>query len=308
MTHMKAIGPLDGRYARMTADLADIFSEYGLIQHRVQVEIQWLKFVIRDLELARFPKINLDAVDAIVDNFSENDAQTVKSIEKTTNHDVKAVEYFIKQKLDAAGLGPVREWVHFACTSEDINNTAYALMVKKGRDLVADLVNQCIGQMEQKALAYKSIPMMSRTHGQPATPTTMGKEFVNFAWRLGQETAILEQKSIQAKINGATGNYNAHYFVFPHIDWIAASQRFVSTYLGLEPILYTTRPCLICCIPLCAQPLYSSISTGTCGGISPWAISGSGSRKGKPVLPPCPTRSTPLILKTVKAIWDWPSP
>lgn len=238
---MKAIGPLDGRYARMTGELADIFSEYGLIQHRVQVEIQWLKFVIRDLELARFPKINLDAVDAIADNFSENDAQMVKSIEKTTNHDVKAVEYFIKQKLDAAGLGPVREWVHFACTSEDINNTAYALMVKKGRDLVADLVNQCIGQMEQKALAYKSIPMMSRTHGQAATPTTMGKEFVNFAWRLGQETAILEQKPVQAKINGATGNYNAHYFVFPHIDWIAASQRFVSTYLGLEPILYTTQ-------------------------------------------------------------------
>ncbi|MCA1792538.1 MAG: hypothetical protein LC660_01465 [Desulfobacteraceae bacterium] len=183
MTNIKAIGPLDGRYARLTADLADIFSEYGLIRHRVQVEIQWLKFIINDLKLAQFPDINLDDLDAIVDNFSEADAQTVKTIEKTTNHDVKAVEYFIKQKLDTAGLGDIREWVHFACTSEDINNTAYALMVNEGRDLTVQLLHRCIGEMEKKAVAYQSIPMMSRTHGQPATPTTMGKEFVNFAWR-----------------------------------------------------------------------------------------------------------------------------
>jgi adenylosuccinate lyase len=241
MTSIKAIGPLDGRYARLTEDLADIFSEYGLIRHRVQVEIQWLKFVIKDLGLAGELEINLDAVDAIADNFGVQDAETVKSIEKTTNHDVKAVEYFIKQQLDAAGLDAIREWVHFACTSEDINNTAYALMLKKGRDLAADLVNQCIGEMEKKARAYQAIPMMSRTHGQPATPTTMGKEFVNFAWRLGQENAILEQKPIQAKINGATGNYNAHLFVFPDIDWIAASQRFISSCLGLTPILFTTQ-------------------------------------------------------------------
>ncbi len=241
MTNIKAIGPLDGRYARLTADLAEIFSEYGLIRHRVQVEIQWLKFIINDLKLAQFPGINLDDVDAIVDNFCGEDAQTVKSIEKTTNHDVKAVEYFIKQKLDEAGLGDIREWVHFACTSEDINNTAYALMVQKGRDMTAQLLHQCIGEMEKKAVAYQSIPMMSRTHGQPATPTTMGKEFVNFAWRLNQETAILEQKAIQAKINGATGNYNAHQFVFPEIDWIAASRRFINGCLGLEPILFTTQ-------------------------------------------------------------------
>jgi len=241
MTHLKAINPLDGRYARLTGELADIFSEYGLIRHRVQVEILWLKFVIKDLALAGNLEVDLDAVDAIVDQFDEQDAQTVKSIEKTTNHDVKAVEYFIKQKLDAAGLGPIREWVHFACTSEDINNTAYALMLKKGRDLAVDLVNQCIKEMEKKARAYQSIPMMSRTHGQPATPTTMGKEFVNFAWRLGQENAILEQKAIQAKINGASGNYNAHLFVFPDIDWTAASQKFISSSLGLTPILFTTQ-------------------------------------------------------------------
>ncbi|MCF8112496.1 MAG: adenylosuccinate lyase [Desulfotignum sp.] len=241
MTTIKATGPLDGRYARLTEELADIFSEYGLIRHRVQVEIQWLKFIISDLGLAKFAEKDLDALDAIVDDFCAQDAQQVKSIEKKTNHDVKAVEYFIKEKLDALGFSGIREWVHFACTSEDINNIAYALMVKTGRDLTVKLLNQCIREMELKALAYQSIPMMSRTHGQPATPTTMGKEFVNFAWRLGREAAVLEKAPVQAKINGATGNYNAHYFVFPDIDWIAASQRFISSYLDLEPILFTTQ-------------------------------------------------------------------
>jgi adenylosuccinate lyase len=241
MTTIKAIGPLDGRYARLTEDLADIFSEYGLIRHRVQVEIQWLKFIVRDLKLVGFSQNDLDAVDTIVNNFCVQDAQKIKSIEKTTNHDVKAVEYFIKEKLDTLGFSPIREWVHFACTSEDINNTAYALMVRAGRDMIIESLQQCIGEMEKKALAYQSIPMMSRTHGQPATPTTMGKEFVNYAWRLGQEAAVLEQKSIQAKMNGATGNYNAHFFVFPDIDWIAASRRFIRSYLDLEPILFTTQ-------------------------------------------------------------------
>ena len=240
METVNAIGPLDGRYARLTEELADIFSESGLIRHRVQVEIQWLNFILFDLKLTEVSN-DPTILESIPEQLGTADVERVKAIEKTTNHDVKAVEYFIKEKLDSLGMSGIREWVHFACTSEDINNTAYALMMKKGRHLTADLLGQCIQEMERKAKAYRTIPMMSRTHGQPATPTTMGKEFVNYAWRLTQEKTALEQIRIQAKINGATGNYNAHCFVFPEIDWIDASRRFVSSYLGLDPILFTTQ-------------------------------------------------------------------
>jgi adenylosuccinate lyase len=241
MTTIKAITALDGRYARLTQELAEIFSEYGLIKHRVQVEVEWLKFIISDLKLVKADGLDLSPIDDIFTNFDEKDAQAVKTIERKTNHDVKAVEYFIKDKLDNCGLSSIKEWVHFACTSDDINNTAYALMLKKGKKMATQLLNEAICKLEEKAIAHKSIPMMSRTHGQPATPTTVGKEFVNFAWRLDQEALFLEEKEIQAKINGATGNYNAHLFVFPEIDWIAASQRFISRHLKLEPILFTTQ-------------------------------------------------------------------
>jgi adenylosuccinate lyase len=240
METVNALGPLDGRYSRLTRELADIFSESGLIRHRVQVEIQWLKFILHDLKLATVSS-DLSPLDRILEQFGPLDVQQVKSIEKTTNHDVKAVEYYIKEKLDALGLSEIREWVHFACTSEDINNTAYALMMQKGRRLTIELLNRCIGEIRNKARAYQAVPMMSRTHGQPASPTTMGKEFINFAWRLDQERTCLEQIEIQAKINGATGNYNAHCFVFPEVDWMKASRRFISSGLGLEPILFTTQ-------------------------------------------------------------------
>ncbi|MEX1300041.1 MAG: adenylosuccinate lyase [Desulfotignum sp.] len=240
METVNAIGPLDGRYARLTQELAEIFSESGLIRHRVLVEIQWLKFILYDLKLTAV-STDPSALDRILDQFGPADVQQVKSIEKTTNHDVKAVEYYIKEKLDTLGLSEIREWVHFACTSEDINNTAYALMMKKGRQLTGELMGRCIQEIRHKAKTYQSIPMMSRTHGQPASPTTMGKELVNFAWRLDQEKTDLEQVGIQAKINGATGNYNAHYFVFPEIDWVDASRRFISSGLGLDPILFTTQ-------------------------------------------------------------------
>jgi adenylosuccinate lyase len=240
METVTAIGPLDGRYARLTHELADIFSESGLIRHRILVEIQWLKFILYDLKLTGV-STDPSALDQILNQFGPTDVQQVKSIEKTTNHDVKAVEYYIKEKLDTLGLSEIREWVHFACTSEDINNTAYALMTEKGRQLTAELMGRCIQEMGQKAKTYQSIPMMSRTHGQPASPTTLGKEFVNFAWRLEQEKTDLEQVEIQAKINGATGNYNAHHFVFPEIDWVDASRRFISSGLGLNPILFTTQ-------------------------------------------------------------------
>ncbi|MBF0229073.1 MAG: adenylosuccinate lyase [Desulfamplus sp.] len=257
---LKALSALDGRYDKMTAELKDIFSEYGLIRYRVYVELEWLKFIIKDLklttlspELARhkpagvdkikvgIDENRLDKIQSILDNFSESDAQKIKDIEKTTNHDVKAVEYFIKDKLVELGLSDIMEWVHFACTSDDINNISYSLMVKQGKDVVVKYLSEFVEKIEEKALDYKSIPMMGRTHGQPATPTTVGKEFVNFAWRLSRELEILKDAKIEAKINGATGNYNAHYFVFPEIDWIEAGQKFLSKYLGLEPILFTTQ-------------------------------------------------------------------
>jgi adenylosuccinate lyase len=238
---IRALTALDGRYAGLTTELADIFSEFGLIRHRVFVEIQWLKFIVSDLKLALLDDSNIERLDRIAQTFDLKDAQKVKEIEKRTNHDVKAVEYFIKDRLEKEGLQELKEWVHFACTSDDINNTAYALMLKKGKAVTADLLGRLTEDLEQKARQYKTVPMMSRTHGQPATPTTVGKEFVNFAWRIVQETRIMDQAKVQAKLNGATGNYNAHYFVYPEIDWIAASQRFILESLNLEPILFTTQ-------------------------------------------------------------------
>ncbi len=241
MTTVSSITPLDGRYSVLTRELAQVFSEFGLIRHRVQVEIEWLKFIIKDLKLCQAEDLDLSPIDGILEQFDTKDAEAVKAIESRTNHDVKAVEYFIKDKLDQAGLSSIREWVHFACTSDDINNTAYALMLKKGKEATTVLLKQYVQALEEKALAHKSVPMMSRTHGQPATPTTVGKEFVNYAWRMNQEISFLETKQVQAKINGATGNYNAHLFAYPEVDWISASQRFISQHLELEPILFTTQ-------------------------------------------------------------------
>lgn len=238
---INALTALDGRYARLTKQFADVFSEYGLIKYRVFVEIEWLKFILMDLKLASFDDLNIKKLDNIAALFDLEHAKKVKELEKQTNHDVKAVEYFIKDQLELSGLSHLKEWVHFACTSDDINNTSYALMLKKGKEIVDVLLRQLIADLEQKALLYKSVPMMSRTHGQPATPTTCGKEFINFAWRILQEADIIEQTRVQAKINGATGNYNAHYFVFPEINWIEVSQRFISKHLSLEPIIFTTQ-------------------------------------------------------------------
>ncbi|MCK5687438.1 adenylosuccinate lyase, partial [bacterium] len=179
-----ALTALDGRYNKLTKELCDVFSEYGLIKYRIFVEIEWLKFILFDLKLSEANDIDTKKLDDIYTNFNLDDAQTIKDIEKKTNHDVKAVEYFIKDKLDLAGFSNIKEWVHFACTSDDINNTSYALMLQKGKEIAGDLLEVLISDLEQKALQYKAVPMMSRTHGQPATPTTTGKEFVNFAWRL----------------------------------------------------------------------------------------------------------------------------
>ncbi len=241
MESIKALSVLDGRYGRLTEELGGLFSEFGLIRHRVHVEIEWLKFILKDLKLAEVDGSLLEKLDSLSSDLTEADAAIVKDIERTTNHDVKAVEYFVKGRLEEAGLSPLKEWVHFACTSDDINNISYALMLKKGKEVVATQLEELLKAIEATALQHKAVPMMGRTHGQPATPTTVGKEFVNFAWRIRRELEILENASVQAKINGATGNYNAHYFVYPEIDWISAGERFLSKSLGLEPLLFTTQ-------------------------------------------------------------------
>ncbi len=241
MDKIKALSVLDGRYEKITNPLNDIFSEYGLIRHRVIVEIQWLKFLIKELSLAEIKSGDFQKFEEIVSRFDETAAKEVKAIEKTTNHDVKAVEYYIKEKLTLSGLETIKEWVHFSCTSEDINNSSYALMLKTGRDLAGDAVSELLERIENMGRKYKAVPMMSRTHGQPASPTTVGKEFINFAWRIREELTKLRNSDIQGKFNGASGNFNAHAFVYPDIDWIDASQKFLSEYLEITPLLYTTQ-------------------------------------------------------------------
>jgi len=241
MDSIQAISVFDGRYSRYTIELKELFSEYGLIKHRVFVEIEWLKFLFTELHLESVSADELARIDAVYDAFDAESAVAVKAIEKETNHDVKAVEYFIKQKLSEAGMEHLKEWVHFGCTSDDINNIAYALMVKSGKALLADDVASLIAKMDDMARQYKGIPMMSRTHGQPATPTTVGKEMVNFAWRLRVELTNFQSLYVQAKMNGASGNFNAHQFVFPEINWIDAGEAFISRRLGLMPVLYTTQ-------------------------------------------------------------------
>ncbi len=241
MSQLKSLTSLDGRYQKSVEELRDIFSEFGLMKSRVFVEVQWFKFLAADLKVFTVANDKLKEIDHIVDGFDLKDAQEIKDIEKTTNHDVKAVEYFLKKKFVALGLEELQEWIHFSCTSADINNTSYALMLKEGRGFLLNSFQETLTRCEDLAKQYKSVPMMSRTHGQPATPTTVGKEFVNFAWRIKRELEILERLPIEAKFNGATGSFNAHHFVYPDIDWIQASQKYLSEYLGVTPLLYTIQ-------------------------------------------------------------------
>lgn len=241
METITALSVLDGRYKRLTKELRDTFSEYGLIKYRVKVEVEWLKFLVKELKLAEMSDADIQKIDSVFETLDAEAALKVKAIERTTNHDVKAVEYYIKERLDEAGLSAVKEWVHFSCTSDDINNTAYALMIQEGLSIAILNAKEVLAKVEELAKKYKAVPMMSRTHGQPATPTTTGKELVNFAWRIKKEIEILEKIDISGKMNGATGSYNAHAFAFPEVDWIAAGKTFVSDYLNITPLLLTTQ-------------------------------------------------------------------
>ncbi|TPQ25451.1 adenylosuccinate lyase [Methylomonas koyamae] len=241
---LTAISPIDGRYASKVDALRPIFSEYGLIRYRVEVEVRWLQALAAEAKISEVPALSAEAnrvLDNIVSNFSQADAQAVKDIEKTTNHDVKAVEYFLKEKVKGnAELHAINEFFHFACTSEDINNLSYALMLKEGRGLVLAEIDATIAAIKQLALASAEQPMLSRTHGQSATPTTVGKEMANVVARMQRQREQLAKVELLGKINGAVGNYNAHSVAYPEVDWPQFAQNFVES-LGLTFNPYTIQ-------------------------------------------------------------------
>ena len=245
LSALTALSPIDGRYGDKTTELRTIFSEYGLLKYRVQVEVRWLQKLANQADILEVPTLSEQAnkhLNEIVDNFNEQDAIRIKTIEKTTNHDVKAVEYFLKEKVNTnEELQAINEFIHFACTSEDINNLSYALMLKTARDTVLiPYWNKLIATITTQAKTYRDLPLLSRTHGQPATPSTIGKEFANVAYRLKRQLKQLESIEILGKINGATGNYNAHMVAYPQINWHKFSEEFV-TSLGLQWNPYTTQ-------------------------------------------------------------------
>lgn len=241
---LTALSPIDGRYANKVEDLRPIFSEYGLIRFRVLVEVRWLQaLAVHPLipEVSPFSDSANQLLNSIVSDFSPVDAQRVKDIEKTTNHDVKAVEYLLKEKIaDCEELEQVSEFIHFACTSEDINNLSYALMLQAGRLVISEQINDCITALKKLALDTANQPMLSRTHGQSATPTTVGKEFANVVARLTRQQQQLEAVELLGKINGAVGNYNAHAVAYPDVDWAEFAQCFVES-LGLQLNPYTIQ-------------------------------------------------------------------
>ena len=220
---LTAISPIDGRYANKVDALRPIFSEYGLIRFRVLVEVRWLQALANHAlitEVTAFSPSANQLLNDIINNFSEADAQRVKDIEKTTNHDVKAVEYLLKEKITGcAELEQISEFIHFACTSEDINNLSYALMLKEGREVIQAQITDCINALKQLAHDTADQPLLCRTHGQSATPSTVGKEFANVVARMQRQQDQLQAVSLLGKINGAVGNYNAHAVAYPDVDW-----------------------------------------------------------------------------------------
>ncbi len=245
LTRLTAISPIDGRYGEKLAELQPIFSEFGLIYHRVFVEIHWLLMLAEKKQIPEISNLSESAkkyLQNIITQFSEKDAEQIKIIEKTTNHDVKAVEYFIKEKLATHNeLSHIKEFVHFACTSEDINNLAYGLMLKQAQQqCLSPQIKKLISKIGNLAHNLADMPMLSHTHGQPATPTTMGKELANFAARLQLQNAQLKYIKISGKFNGAVGNYSAHYIAYPDIDWLTISKKFVEN-LDLSWNPYTTQ-------------------------------------------------------------------
>lgn len=244
LSTLTALSPLDGRYASKCDALRPFLSEFGLIHARVTVEVRWLQALANHPEITEikpFSTATNAALDAIVSDFSEQDALRIKEIERTTNHDVKAVEYFLKEKTaHIEELSTAGEFIHFACTSEDINNLSHALMLKNGREVLVASMQNILHAIANLAEKHATQPMLSRTHGQTASPTTLGKEMANVAYRLARQIKQFEQVELLGKINGAVGNYNAHLSAYPNIDWAAHAQNFVQS-LGLTFNPYTTQ-------------------------------------------------------------------
>lgn len=241
---LTAISPIDGRYHDKTKELADYFSEYALIKYRVFVEIQYF-IALAQYPLPQLESFNLDLVeqlDEIFEDFSMEDAEHIKKIEKTTNHDVKAVEYFLKTKFEELGIGRYKEFIHFGLTSQDINNTATPLLLKNAiENIYLPLLDQLRNKLADFAEEWASIPMLARTHGQPASPTLLGKEFRVYSERLDVQLVQLKYIPFSAKFGGATGNFNAHYVTYPETNWKAFGDNFVSEYLGLTRSQFTTQ-------------------------------------------------------------------
>jgi len=245
LSSLTAVSPVDGRYGDKVSPLRAIFSEFGLLKFRVEVEVRWLQKLAATAEIKEVPAFDADAnafLDAIVAGFSEEDAARIKTIERTTNHDVKAVEYFLKEKVaNVPALHAVSEFIHSAGTPEDINNLSHALMREPARrDVIVPFWTKIITAVKGLAQEYRDIPLLSRTHGQPATPSTMGKEMANVAYRMERQLRQLSKVEVLGKINGAVGNYNAHIAAYPEVDWHQLSEQFV-TSLGISWNPYTTQ-------------------------------------------------------------------
>ncbi|MEZ2746555.1 adenylosuccinate lyase [Halopseudomonas bauzanensis] len=246
LSSLTAVSPVDGRYGSKTASLRGIFSEYGLIRFRVQVEVRWLQCLAAHPGIPEIGPFSDEAnalLNRLVDDFQLSHAERIKEIERTTNHDVKAVEYLLKEQV--AGLPElqkINEFIHFACTSEDINNLSHALMLRSGRDeVVLPLMRRLGDEIRALAVLFADVPMLSRTHGQPASPTTLGKELANVVYRLERQISQVENIPLLGKINGAVGNYNAHLSAYPQLDWEANARQFIEETLGLTFNPYTTQ-------------------------------------------------------------------
>lgn len=241
---LMSISPVDGRYKRKTEKLGAYFSEYALIHYRVFVEIQYF-IALTNLpipQLDNFDTDNVGALNDIFEHFSVEDAQRIKDIEKVTNHDVKAVEYFLKEKFDQLGLSKYKEFIHFGLTSQDINNTAIPLSFKKGlQEVIIPNIESLISNLRDLGKTWQTVPMLAKTHGQPATPTSLGKEFFVFVERLENQLDLMKRLPFKAKFGGATGNFNAHVVAYKSIDWMEFGDNFVKNYLGLERSKYTTQ-------------------------------------------------------------------
>ena len=242
--NLTSISPIDGRYSAKTGPLKRIFSEYGLIKYRLLIEVRWLEAMSKNSQISEVPEFSLkskNVLSNIVDNFSLADAKVIKEIEKTTNHDVKAVEYYLKEKVSSnPELQNVNEFIHFACTSEDINNLSHALMLEDGRQVLLDEMRKTLNLITDLAKDNADVAMLSRTHGQTASPTTLGKEMANFSYRLMRQIEQLEEVKIMGKFNGAVGNFNAHISAYPNLDWPNISKNFIES-LGINYAPYSSQ-------------------------------------------------------------------